>query len=535
MSNIIDMNKQNNIWYFGNGAGIDFTNLSSPNSITSPVMNTFKGCSSVCDPITGDLLFYTDGSTVWDKNHNIITTGLSGSNNSTTSAFIIPNDWATKQYYILTVGTGSTNVLNYTLLDANSPSISIVTGQKNRTIATSTTDKIAVTRLPNCDGYWILTGRHRSNAFNRIKLDSSGFSSSQVVFNGARPQRDGGYMKFSPDGTKLAVANRYRGYVQLFDFNSATGTASGMRDISFSNCYGIEFSPNSNFLYYAVSNTSLGNTDVYQADTSGPLSPRSIGLLPNTTGGYTTGAFQLAPNQKIYIALDGETSLATIDAPNISGLGANLMPNAITLASPSQCRLGLPSHYYGVFCPETSFPESELEDCHCNGCNENAEVQNKELTTRLGRKSNNVKATNNPSTPFCSVDAVASGVDLRPLFYWHWGDSSSDQIEEHDTEVFYLTVCNNFRDIQYNGLKITKIHLIPNLPIADIQITPDRFVYFDCLKPCSCQSREFVLITRGRGIAGNYTLELEYCIESISLKHGKISNKASFPLDIIKD
>lgn len=529
------MNKQNNIWYFGNGAGIDFTNLSSPNSITSPVINTFKGCSSVCDPITGYLLFYTDGSTVWDENHNIITTGLSGSNNSTTSAIIIPNDWVPKQYYILTIGTGTGNVLNYTLIDTNLPTISVVSGQKNITIATSTTDKMAITRLPNCDGYWILTGRYASNAFNRIKLDSSGFSSTTVVYNGSRPLRDGGYMKFSPDGTKLAVANRYRSRLQLFDFNSTTGMATGMRDISFSNCYGIEFSPNSNFLYYATSTTSSGNTDVYQADTSGPLAPRSIGVLPNTSGGYTTGAFQLAPNQKIYIALDRETSLAAIDSPNMNGTGSNLISNAITLASPSRCRLGLPSHYYGVFCPDTGFPEPDSEDCHCNGCNEDAEIQNQELTTRLGRKSNNVKATNNPNTPFCSTNAAASGVDLRPLFYWHWGDSSSDEIEEHDTEIFYLTVCNNFQDIQYNGLKITKIHLIPNLPIVDAQIIPDRFVYIDCLEPCSCQSREFALITRGRGIDGNYTLELEYCIESISLKNGKINNKASFPLKIVKD
>jgi len=34
------MNKQNNIWYFGNNAGIDFNNLISPVSISSPVMNT---------------------------------------------------------------------------------------------------------------------------------------------------------------------------------------------------------------------------------------------------------------------------------------------------------------------------------------------------------------------------------------------------------------------------------------------------------------------------------------------------------------
>ncbi|HRI60039.1 MAG TPA: hypothetical protein PK228_09960, partial [Saprospiraceae bacterium] len=118
----------------------------------------------------------------------------------------------------------------------------------------------------------------------------------------------------------------------------------------------------------------------------------------------------------------------------------------------------------------------------------------------------------------------------------HWGDGSNDQIEEHDTEVFYITVCNSFNDIQYNGLRITKITLIPDIhPINKIQIVPDRFINLDCLEPCSCQTREFAMITRADDTAGAYTMEVEYCYESITIASGGNGGKVEFELEITED
>ena len=107
--------------------------------------------------MTGALLFYTDGVTIWDKNHVVIDTGLSGGSGSTTSALIVPKPANSGHFYVLTVG-GSGNPLKYTLVDASNPSsISIVTGQRDINLASSCNDKIAVTRGANCDEYWIVT------------------------------------------------------------------------------------------------------------------------------------------------------------------------------------------------------------------------------------------------------------------------------------------------------------------------------------------------------------------------------------------
>ena len=79
-------------WYFGNGAGLVFdvnTGTVTSTDAASNTINTNEGCSSISD-FNGNLLFYTDGRNVWDKNHSIMSnanynsgTGLMGDPSST--------------------------------------------------------------------------------------------------------------------------------------------------------------------------------------------------------------------------------------------------------------------------------------------------------------------------------------------------------------------------------------------------------------------------------------------------------------------
>lgn len=71
-----------NVGCFGEYTGVDFNNV-GPDALSDVVMNTAEVCSSISDSI-GSLLFYTDGSTIWNKNHQVIDsgTGLLGSNSS---------------------------------------------------------------------------------------------------------------------------------------------------------------------------------------------------------------------------------------------------------------------------------------------------------------------------------------------------------------------------------------------------------------------------------------------------------------------
>jgi hypothetical protein len=71
-------------------------------------METPAGCSSISDK-NGALLFYTNGQTVWNKNHEIMDNGsnLSGDPNNTQSSIIIPKPNDENTYYIF--GTRETS------------------------------------------------------------------------------------------------------------------------------------------------------------------------------------------------------------------------------------------------------------------------------------------------------------------------------------------------------------------------------------------------------------------------------------------
>ena len=67
-------NEANN-WYFGEFAGITFnTPDRSPKALTDGALNTLEGCATISGK-DGKLLFYTDGITVWNRKHDIMSNG----------------------------------------------------------------------------------------------------------------------------------------------------------------------------------------------------------------------------------------------------------------------------------------------------------------------------------------------------------------------------------------------------------------------------------------------------------------------------
>ena len=525
----------NNNWIFGRNAGLDFS-TAPPTPTTGNSINTLEGCASISD-INGILLFYTDGRTIWDNTHTVQATGLLGNSSSTQSAIIVPDPGNNKQYYVFTAdgASGSNNHFNGVLININSwtstPLSSLMTLPS--TTGFSPVEKITAIQHENCKDFWVVSilqdgalGASTGNGSIRLFLvDSSGVHYiSDTTLN--KNIIDYGYMKASPDGLKLAIANYGDNEILVYPFNKSTGviTIGGLSSISTLTTanYGLEFSPNSKVLYYS----DIFSGPIYQVDLTGTLISNNVGNITSNTG-----ALQLGTDNRIYIAKAFQNSLAAILNPDILGTGCNVNPSYITLASGSSSQYGLPN-LISSFCTEEC-------GCGCTGCNKDAEKQNEELIERAKLKYNTITSNNNYDKPFegnCKKNAVDRQTNFEPCFSFHWGDGSNDQIEEHDTEVFYLTICNSFNDITYNGLRITKVTLTPNIhPLDKIQIVPDRFINLDCLEPCTCQTREFAMITRANDTAGNYTLEVEYCYEEIVLTSSGNSGVVKFPVTITED
>ena len=544
----------NNNWIFGFNSGLDFS-TNPPTPTSSNLIGTYEGCASISDK-NGNLLFYTDGQTIWDNANFSKATGLLGDSSSTQSAIIVPDPSNSDQYYVLTMDGSSNSAPPFNHF--NGGLYNVITGSfiKLSTLMTlpstngfSPAEKITAIQHKNCKDYWVLTILQKGNdgnttgsgiskgigTFRIFKINSSGIQHHIDIPIDIEID-EVGYLKSSNNLQNIVIANGRNNNVLVYPFDNSTGliNISGLKLVkSKYGVYGVEFSPNSNLLYYGTLSpgNGTGTGYIYQVDFLNNLTSTKVGTFRNKGGRYAIGALQLGIDNRIYIAKDGEKYLGAIENPDILGTGCNVNNNFITLPKDSKCMLGLPN----------LLPNACVDDCGCGctGCNKDSDKQNEELISRAKVKFNTIKSNGNCADPFtgkCELNAIEKGKDLTPCFSFHWGDGNNDQIEEHDTEIFYITICNNFNDITFNGLRITKVTLTPNVhPVEKIQIVPDRFVNLDCLKPCSCQTREFAMITRANDTAGNYTLEVEYCYEEIVIALSGSSSVAKFPVTITED
>ncbi len=372
LNNILFSQKEGNNWYFGTNAGLSF-NTDPPTPLTNGQLDTYEGCATVSDK-NGNLLFYTDGMTVYDKMHNIMPNGsnLFGHSSSTQSAIIVPKpgtyDPTLKRfdiYYIFTVDAHETNLhgISYSIVDMtlNNGKGDIIT--KNvHLLGTATTEKISAVRHANGCDYWIICIPVNSNNFYAYLLNSSGLVNSPVISNvGQEYENKIGYMKISPNGEYIAVAqcggSNYGIFV--YDFDKNNGTVSfkfyDTPMIGGTTCYyGVEFSPNNQFLYF----TTLSIKDIYQynldvlSNIDFKNSRTLIGTISNNYN-YMIGTLQLASNGKIYVALENQSKLAVINNPNLQGTACNFSDMAQDLAG-KKCQLGLPTFPNSYLFPPNS-------------------------------------------------------------------------------------------------------------------------------------------------------------------------------------
>ena len=397
--------KEAAIWYFGDNAGLDF-NSGSPVALTNGKLNTAEGCTTISDK-NGKLLFYTDGSIVYDKSHQAMPNGygLLGHNSSTQSAIIVPHPSNLNLYYIFTVDQPNpknvddnltndedppNNGLNYSLVDLrlNNGLGDISVKEKNIHLITydpSDSDDVKfkcsekITAVQHGDGisFWVIT--HFKNTFYSFKISTSGVDKKPIqTTTSLNVPTDGyisnaiGYLKTSPNGKKIAMANsslkatdelgpkgeirRNTGNVWLFDFDAATGKVSnGSSILNGTNPYGVEFSSKSKKLYITVNlfdseGISLGSS-LIQFDLKSANIIGSKTIINSSTN--VAGALQLALDEKIYRSgyptrNDSSDKLSVINNPELDGSNCNYLQNEIDLGG-KKAKLGLPPFITSLF------------------------------------------------------------------------------------------------------------------------------------------------------------------------------------------
>lgn len=311
------------IWYFGDHVGLDF-NGGSPVVLSDGEMKAEAGCATICDK-QGNLLFYTNGNKVWNKNHVVMANGdsLLGGQTINPNCVIVPLPLSNSVFYLFTVvNTDSINRFSYSIIDMDLESGLGKLTQKNIFISTNVLEKMVA--VPHCNGFdfWIIS-HGKSNVFYCYLLTSTGIATIPVISKtGSNPRIDFGYLKVSPAANKIVLpVNNDTLLVEVFSLDNRTGIISHPIQIGIieenTYCYGVEFSPDGSLLYLSIRGVNYG---IWQYN----LESVTRDVLNSSKINIATGnnfAMQLAPDGKIYITCLNRTYLNSIDNPNEKGIG----------------------------------------------------------------------------------------------------------------------------------------------------------------------------------------------------------------------
>lgn len=364
--------KQNNNWYFGNGAGISFSN-----GIAVPLKNgelfTEEGCATISD-LSGNLLFYTNGIKVWDANHQMMDggTSLAGGISTTQSATILPYPGKENQFIIFTADEkAGAKGLSYSIVDMTKRVEKGNVIIKNKFMYGPISEKLTTAKHSNGKDYWVITHQWNTNTFAAFLVSEKGVSGSPVLskigtvhkdFGSGNKGESIGQIKVSPNGKMLASTMCYypNNPVELYDFNPATGEISNLKEIPTSGfAYGVEFSPDNTKLYVSFLKGSVG---VIQYDLSASDLFDSSVILAKENPKSVFGALQLGPDNRIYVAKTGRY-LDIITNPNSKGTASGYKLGGVNLGD-RNCVYGLPSMIlsHGKSAPSTVNESVSISD-----------------------------------------------------------------------------------------------------------------------------------------------------------------------------
>lgn len=357
---------QNNVWIYSAGYGLDFSS-GTPVPFSTP-LRSLGGSASVADA-SGNLLFYTQGDTIWNKNHQVMPNGAgliapytsnTGGTQSEQGQLIIPVIGTPGQYYVFSMQNSGdfmfgvdafASKLFYSVVNMslNNGLGDVVAGQKGIMIDSMlSANKLIAVPGDSCN-IWVITHNVFDNGFKCFNVKSTGIDMTPVEsvtgnLSGGIAYVEG-MLRISTDRTRLAASSAFGLSLQevgldLFDFDPATGIISNpvlidSNTINHAAC----FSPDNSKLYSLSSDTDFNYFILYQYDLS---QPTVADIIASKTPLDTSNTFnyvkdlRLAPDGKIYIAMhEPATYLSVINNPNLPAAQCGYVDSAINMNMPN--------------------------------------------------------------------------------------------------------------------------------------------------------------------------------------------------------
>jgi len=304
-------------WFFGYEAGLDFSSGTVSADVNGKLVS-IEGSSTMSD-LSGNLLFYSNGEKVWNRNHVIMPNGngLTGDESSTQSSLIVPMPGNESLYYLFTsVGLAAApSGLYYNVVDMNlDGGLGDLTATKNSPLLNSGTENLAGTKHCNGTDYWIVsredvTGILRFYAYQLTKDGLSDPVISEFSEPGNVQHNTVGTITFSQDGSLMAFTS-FHTPVYLFDFNTKTGKLSTRLISTATNeaFYSNAISPDNSKLY-TTSFVNSGYNYLSQFDLTASdvkASRKNLDSMDFSWGSPNAfpfiGQIRLAADQQIYVS-----------------------------------------------------------------------------------------------------------------------------------------------------------------------------------------------------------------------------------------
>lgn len=369
--------KRDYVWTFGGdsnddgeiiGMQIDFNDdLFNVKQLALPHTN---GAShpSICDE-DGNLLFYTNGCAVIDREHRVMPNGDNLNDDpwkellnwdncdfgypGIQNEIIIPCPSGDEAYYLihkpwLLEDDSTTTALWHSYIDMSLNNSRGDVVYKDSLIYND--NKLLFSYLdaiPHNNGidWWIIQPLENDSLFLTIMVSEEGFSimdyqNTSQYFDDFRSSASG-TSRFSPDGTKYAIYNYYDN-LNIYDFDRETGTISNHKkvvivdnpDRDLLKFGSLEWSPDSRFIY------TVNQDSLFQIDTWNTSNEESIFLIDTYDGTtnplWATFNLQtLGPDCRIYVSSGSSSeTFHVIKNPNGLREACNFVQNGVQLPQP---------------------------------------------------------------------------------------------------------------------------------------------------------------------------------------------------------
>ena len=351
--------KETNNWIFGLSNWMDFntdpiTIDATPNFIFFAERNSV----SMSDE-AGNLLFYSDGLSIFDKNHGLMPNGSIQANTSVTHPiFAIPKPGSDQSYYMIINNFGfAGSFLSWIEIDMTlNGGLGDVVLNVGEVLLDNPTGKITAVLHANLTDVWVVSHEVNSNNYHTWLATENGISNTPIISSvgsdilGSDFNSQRGQIKTSHDGNRIIAANQGINTVEVFNFDRGTGILNNPIILTnFIGPYGIEFSPTGRYLY--LSHDGGFQQELIQLDLffNNIIDiTNSAQVIGNPFNFGSAGGLQIASDGKIYLANAFDFTLGVINEPELLGSDSGFEPFGVFLST-GETLFGLPSFFHKYF------------------------------------------------------------------------------------------------------------------------------------------------------------------------------------------